>query len=76
MLDPTLSNTAIAWPLAWYCLDYWLQGFAFRITLSPLYFLTVGVLSSPLPGPLIFSHACALLAPIPSMPCAMSRARR
>jgi putative ABC transport system permease protein len=29
-----LSNLA-AWPLAWWGMQLWLQGFSFRITLSP-----------------------------------------
>ena len=39
---PVLVANAIAWPLAWYYLHGWLQGFAYRIPLSPLYFLGAG----------------------------------
>ena len=35
---PVLIANLIAWPVAWYYLHDWLQGFAYRITLSPLYF--------------------------------------
>ncbi len=35
-----LIANLIGWPVAWYFMDRWLQGFAYRITLSPLPFLT------------------------------------
>ncbi len=34
-----LVANLIGWPVAWYFMDRWLQGFAYRITLSPLPFL-------------------------------------
>ena len=40
---PVLIANLIAWPLAWYYLHGWLQGFAYRITLSPLYFAGAGL---------------------------------
>ena len=40
---PVLIANAIAWPIAWYYLQGWLyQGFAYRIPLSPLYFIGAG----------------------------------
>ena len=36
---PVLIANLIAWPVAWYYLHGWLQGFAYRIALSPLYFV-------------------------------------
>jgi len=39
---PVLLANLIAWPLAWYYLRDWLEGYAFRITLSPLYFVAAG----------------------------------
>ncbi len=39
---PVLIANLIAWPLAWYYLNDWLQGFAYRISLSPLYFVGAG----------------------------------
>lgn len=38
-----LVATLIAWPLAWYAMDYWLQGFPYRIQLNPLWFVIAGV---------------------------------
>jgi putative ABC transport system permease protein len=40
---PVLVANFIAWPLAGYYLHGWLEGFAYRITLNPLYFIAVGV---------------------------------
>jgi putative ABC transport system permease protein len=40
---PVLIANFIAWPVAGYYLRGWLDGFAYRITLSPLYFIAVGV---------------------------------
>jgi putative ABC transport system permease protein len=34
---PVLIANAIAWPVAWYYLRDWLRGFAYHVTLSPLY---------------------------------------
>src|SRR6185312_12353905 len=39
---PVLIANLIAWPLAWYYLQDWLKGFAYRIPLNPLYFAAVG----------------------------------
>lgn len=40
---PVVIANLIAWPLAGYYLRGWLDGFAYRITLSPLYFIAVGI---------------------------------
>ncbi len=32
----------IAWPLAWYIMDRWLQSFPYRITINPVLFLAAG----------------------------------
>ena len=40
---PVLIANLIAWPVAAYYLQGWLEGFAYRITLNPLYFVVVGV---------------------------------
>ena len=39
---PVVIANLIAWPAAWYYLHGWLQGFAYRITLSTVYFLGAG----------------------------------
>ncbi|HSS13578.1 MAG TPA: ABC transporter permease, partial [Rhizomicrobium sp.] len=42
---PVLIANLIAWPIAWYYLHGWLQGFTYRISLSPLYFLGAGAVA-------------------------------
>lgn len=39
---PVLISNVIAWPIAWYYLHGWLESYAYRITLSPVYFLAAG----------------------------------
>lgn len=39
---PVLVANLIAWPLAWYGLSRWLEGFAYRIDLNPFLFLAAG----------------------------------
>jgi putative ABC transport system permease protein len=54
---PVLIANAVAWPVAWYYLHDWLQGFAYRITLSPLYFVSAGLLALVIAWVTIFAHA-------------------
>jgi putative ABC transport system permease protein len=54
---PVLVANAIAWPLAWYYLHGWLEGYAYRISLNPLYFLTVGGAALLIAWATIFAHA-------------------
>jgi putative ABC transport system permease protein len=54
---PVLLANLIAWPLAWYYLNHWLQGFAYRIALSPLYFVAVGLAALLIAWATILSHA-------------------
>jgi putative ABC transport system permease protein len=37
--------TLVSWPLAWYLMSSWLNNFAFRISLSPLIFISASVIS-------------------------------
>lgn len=39
---PVLVANLIAWPVAWYGLSLWLEGFAYRVELDPLLFLAAG----------------------------------
>jgi putative ABC transport system permease protein len=39
---PVLTANLIAWPVAYYYLHRWLEGYAYRIPLNPLYFLATG----------------------------------
>ena len=54
---PVLIANAIAWPVAWYYLHDWLQGFAYRITLSPAYFLGAGAVALAIAWATVFVHA-------------------
>jgi len=42
---PVLVSNLIAWPLAYAYLRHWLDGYAYRIALSPLYFLGGGAVA-------------------------------
>jgi putative ABC transport system permease protein len=53
---PVLIANVIAWPIAYFYLDRWLQGFADRITLSPLYFVAVGLGALIIAWATIFVH--------------------
>ena len=39
---PVLAANLIAWPVAYFYLHRWLQGYAYRVALNPLYFLASG----------------------------------
>jgi putative ABC transport system permease protein len=54
---PVLLANVIAWPVAWYYLRGWLQGFAYRIPLSPLYFVAAGLAALLIAWATIFAHA-------------------
>jgi putative ABC transport system permease protein len=54
---PVLIANAIAWPVAWYYLHGWLQGFAYRIALNPLYFVGAGFVALLIAWATIFAHA-------------------
>jgi len=54
---PVLIANLIAWPIAWYYLHGWLQGFAYRITLSPVYFLGAGAAALVIAWATVFVHA-------------------
>ena len=54
---PVLIANLIAWPLAWYGLHGWLQGFADRIALNPLYFAVAGLAALLIAWVTVFTHA-------------------
>ncbi|HEY1877179.1 MAG TPA: FtsX-like permease family protein, partial [Rhizomicrobium sp.] len=54
---PVLVANLIAWPIAWYYLHGWLEGFAYRITLNPLYFAGVGVAALTVAWATVLTHA-------------------
>jgi putative ABC transport system permease protein len=42
-LKPVLIANLIAWPLAWWVMDQWLQGFAYHIGINPIVFVLSGL---------------------------------
>jgi putative ABC transport system permease protein len=54
---PVLIANAIAWPIAWYYLRGWLQGFADHIALNPVYFVGAGLAALVIAWATILSHA-------------------
>lgn len=54
---PVLIANLIAWPLAGYYLHGWLQGFAYRIALSPLYFLGAAAVALIVAWATVLAHA-------------------
>ncbi|WP_262694255.1 ABC transporter permease [Kordiimonas aquimaris] len=42
---PVLISNLIAWPIAWYFMTDYLNGFTFRIDLNPVYFISTGVIA-------------------------------
>ena len=62
---PVLIANLIAWPIAWYYLHSWLQGFTYRIPLSPVYFLGAGLVALLIAWATVFSHARRVAAANP-----------
>ncbi len=54
---PALVANVIAWPVAWYYLHRWLTGFAYRIPLSPIYFVAAGMTTLAIAWATVFVHA-------------------
>ena len=57
VFKPVLIANLISWPLAGYYLHGWLQGFAYRIELNPLYFMAVGALALAIAWTTVGVHA-------------------
>jgi putative ABC transport system permease protein len=54
---PVVLANLLAWPLAWYYLQDWLKGFAYRIALNPLYFAAAGLAALAIAWLTVLSHA-------------------
>ena len=54
---PVLLANLVAWPVAWYFMQKWLEGFAYRIELSPLHFLAAGGLALAIAWATVAGHA-------------------
>ena len=54
---PVLVANLIAWPVAYYYLRQWLDSYAYRISLSPLYFLGAGIAALVVAWVTVIMHA-------------------
>jgi putative ABC transport system permease protein len=54
---PVLIANLIAWPVAYYYLHNWLEEYAYRISLNPLYFLGAGLTALMIAWITVFLHA-------------------
>jgi putative ABC transport system permease protein len=54
---PVLVANLIAWPVAYYYLRSWLEGYAYRIPLSPLYFVGAGAAALVIAWATVIVHA-------------------
>jgi putative ABC transport system permease protein len=57
---PVLIANVIAWPVAYYFMHHWLESFAYRITLNPLYFLAAGAVALSIAWLTILTHAVGI----------------
>lgn len=57
---PVLIANLIAWPLAYSYLNRWLEGYAYRISLSPAYFLAGGAVALLAAWTAVFAHTLRL----------------
>jgi putative ABC transport system permease protein len=54
---PVLIANVIAWPVAWFYLRHWLEGYSYRIALNPLYFLAGGLAALAIAWITVITHA-------------------
>jgi putative ABC transport system permease protein len=54
---PVLIANLIAWPVAYFYLHHWLESFAYRITLNPLYFLGATAVALAVAWITVLGHA-------------------
>ena len=54
---PVLTANLVAWPVAYYYLRTWLEGYAYRISLNPLYFVGAGLAALLIAWITVIAHA-------------------
>jgi putative ABC transport system permease protein len=54
---PVLIANAIAWPVSYYYLHHWLESYAYRISLNPVYFVLAGGIALAIAWFTVFVHA-------------------
>ena len=57
---PVLVANLVAWPIAYYLLEHWLEGFAYRIVLQPGYFFSAGAIALMIAWVTVLAHALRL----------------
>jgi putative ABC transport system permease protein len=56
-LRPVVIANLIAWPIAWWAMRDWLNGFSERIDLNPAWFLAAGIAALAIASGTIIGHA-------------------
>ncbi len=64
---PVLIANLIAWPVAWWLMRDWLDGFAQRISLGPQWFIGAGLLAAGIAAATIISHALRVAGRSPAL---------
>jgi putative ABC transport system permease protein len=64
---PVLLANLIAWPVAWWLMRDWLDGFASRIDLGPQWFIGAGVLAAAIAAATIIGHALRVARQSPAL---------
>lgn len=64
---PVLIANLIAWPVAWWLMRDWLDGFAQRINLGPQWFIGAGLLAAGIAAATIIGHALRVAGRSPAL---------
>ena len=64
---PVLIANLIAWPVAWWLMRDWLDGFARRIDLGPQWFVLAGLLAAAIAAATIIGHALRVASRSPAL---------
>ena len=69
MIAPVLLANVIAWPIAWWFMSQWLNGFAYRIDLTPMPFVVAALFAVLIAVTVTFYHAVkvAMARPIEAL---------
>lgn len=58
--QPVLAANLIAWPVAYYYLHHWIEGYAYRVALSPIYFAAAGAGALGVAWITVYAHTLRL----------------
>ena len=64
---PVLLANLIAWPVAWWLMRDWLDGFAARIDLGPQWFIGAGMLAAAIAAATIIGHSLRVARQSPAL---------